>query len=244
MRLNENGQQSFGEAKDYTIQGKKVGRGDIQKLAGALLEVDAAKGVFYSATDYTSPAKKYAKGAEEFLNKPIDLLHIRPSVQTDEEGRVRKIVLTLHMSLPDYANSSFSPIWSPSAQSYLSNWLESQGKESTEIVIAIDTLFDAQSQPIITVAELTSQGFGGDYEMAHGCFVLANHYLKFEGMLLGLLGLEYRIQFLCETRVIEIESSGTPRILIKAEDGTINQLITDDQIKKISFDESGNVTQL
>lgn len=242
--MSKDGQCSFGEAKDYTVRDKKVGRGDLQKLAGALLEVDAERGVFYSATNYTSPAKKYAQGAEQFLGKPIDLLHVRPSVQTDEEGRVRKIVLNMHLSLPDLANSTFSPVWSPSAQSLLSAWLTAQGKESAEMNLAIDTLFDANSRPCLTIAELTAQGYGDSSEIAQGCFVLAEHYLKFEGMLLELRGLEYRVPFLSETRVIEIESSGTPRILVKAEDGSIDKLITDEQLKNVSFDGNGEVIHL
>jgi hypothetical protein len=237
--LKEKGQQAFGEAKDYTTQDKKVGRGDIQKLAGALLEVGAEKGLFYSATDYTSPAKKYAKGAEQFLNKPIDLMHIRPSVQTDEDGRVRKIVLSVHLSIPDYANSSFSPRWTASAHGQLLAWLDAQGKESAESGIVVETLFDAKGHPKLTIAELTSLGFDNTADLSLGCFVLPNHYLKFDGMLLELLGLEYRVPFLTETRVIEIESSGEPRILVRAEDGAIDKLITDEQLKKIFFDDDG-----
>lgn len=242
--LNHNGQRTFGEVKDYTIQDKKVGRGDLQKLAGALLEVGAESGMFYSATDYTSPAKKYAIGAEQFLDKPIDLMHIRPSVQQDEEGRIRKIILNMHVKIPDYGNSSFNPIWAPSAISLLSAWLGAQGKPSAEIAVATDTFFDEKAQPILTVAELTSQGFGNATEIAHGCFVLPKHYLKLNGMLLEILGIEYLVPYLTETRTIEIERSGTPRILVRAENGTINKLITDEQLKKLTFAANGDVIHL
>lgn len=63
-------------------------------------------------------------------------------------------------------------------------------------------------------------------------------------MLLELLGLEYRVPFLTETRVIEIESSGEPRILVRAEDGAIDKLITDEQLKKIVFDDDGEAIHL
>lgn len=242
--LYQNGQHAFGEAKDYTVQDKKVGRGDLQKLAGALLEVGVGKGVFYSATDYTSPAKKYAMGAEQFLDKPIELMHIRPSVQQDEEGRVRKIIFNMHITVPDYGHSSFNPIWSSSAANLLSGWLHTQGKDSAEMVVGVDTLLDVEGHPVLAISELTSQGFGNTSEIAHGCFVLPKHYLKFDGMLLELLGLEYRVPFLTETRIIEIERSGTPRILVKAEDGTIDKLITDEQLKKLTFGENGDVIHL
>ncbi|WP_396126071.1 restriction endonuclease [Cytobacillus firmus] len=51
----------MGEAKDYTVQGNKVGRPDIQKLGGAFGDLkDIKEGLFFSATDYTKPAIKYA----------------------------------------------------------------------------------------------------------------------------------------------------------------------------------------
>ena len=79
------------EVKDYTIDKRKVGRSDLQKLQGALTDLDFEKGVFVSATDYTKPAKKYSDGAEiNPLQKEIDLFHIRPSTELDEKGRVKK----------------------------------------------------------------------------------------------------------------------------------------------------------
>ena len=42
------------EAKDYSIEGKKVGRGDIQKQAGALNDLPIKQGIFASAIDYTA----------------------------------------------------------------------------------------------------------------------------------------------------------------------------------------------
>jgi hypothetical protein len=105
-------------------------------------------------------------GAAQFLEKPIDLMHLRPSVQKDEEGRVRKIIFSMHITVPDYGNSSFSPIWSPSAANLLSGWLHSQGKDSAEMAVGLDTLFDAEGCPLLTIAELTSQGFGNTSDMS------------------------------------------------------------------------------
>src|SRR6188474_416562 len=68
------------EAKDYTINNRKVGRGDLQKMQGALTDLDFERGVFASATDYTNPAKKYSRGTDiNPIQKGIDLYHIRPS---------------------------------------------------------------------------------------------------------------------------------------------------------------------
>lgn len=150
----------------------------------------------------------------------------------------------MHCTVPDYCHSSFDPIWSASAASLLSGWLNAKGKDSAEMAIAIDTLFDEEGRPIFTISELALRGFGNGSGIAHGCFVLPKHYLKFDGMLLELLGLEYRVPYLTETRTVEIVSSGNPRILVRAEDGTMDKLITDEQLKKLKFGENGDVIQL
>lgn len=69
------------EAKYYSILGEKVGRDDIQKLNGALVDLDAFhRGVFVSATDYTKPAIEYAMASEKMPHgKPIDLYQVRNS---------------------------------------------------------------------------------------------------------------------------------------------------------------------
>lgn len=90
--LDDGENQKMIEAKDYTVQGKKVGRADLQKLEGALTDLDIAEGYFVSATDYTNRAKPYADST--IVNPKqnlIELYHIRPSNIDDEQGRVKTI---------------------------------------------------------------------------------------------------------------------------------------------------------
>jgi Restriction endonuclease len=139
----ESGQQSFGEAKDYTVQNKKVGRGDLQKPAGALGDVAVEKGAMYSATDYTKPAKQYAEGAKQIINKEISLYHLRPSIEKDLEGRIRTVVINIHMEWPDHANSIFDAIWTPVAKTLLMGML---GIDSPPVSLPVDVLYDGQGQ--------------------------------------------------------------------------------------------------
>jgi len=69
--LEEQGHKKMGEAKDYTIKNAKVGRGNLQKMVGALIELDVNGGMFFSATEYTAPVKRYAQAAQSMINKPI-----------------------------------------------------------------------------------------------------------------------------------------------------------------------------
>lgn len=237
----QNGSQVFGEAKDYTVQGKKVGRGDLQKLAGAMLEVEAEKAYFYSATDYTKPAKQYAQGSADFLKKQIELLHIRQSVEEDERGRIRKVVINMSVSLPDQKNSKFTPVWADSTKVTLRAWMENKDPKHSRGVL-VDILRDAQGMPKLTIFELTSQGYGGGPDTARACFLLRDHYVSFDGMLLEIIGLEYEIPYVTRMDQIEIDVSGSPQILVRSESGEVNKLITLEQLRRISFGSDGSVT--
>ncbi|WP_455923613.1 restriction endonuclease [Pseudomonas putida] len=86
---------SMGEAKDYSSGGKKVGRDDLQKMAGALCDLDYIEnGVFWSATSYTKPARLYAKAALKTIGKSVTLMGLRPSTLEDESGFVRTVTVT------------------------------------------------------------------------------------------------------------------------------------------------------
>lgn len=92
------------EAKDYSIEGKKVGRGDIQKQAGALNDLPIKQGIFASATDYTAPAKKYANSTHiNPSQKPINLLHIRPSTELDRTNNPSRSDRKLDDVIPLFA---------------------------------------------------------------------------------------------------------------------------------------------
>ena len=80
----------FGEAKDYTARGNsggKVGRNDLQKLGGALPDVGADSGVFFSATDYTREARRYAHAAQDIVGQAIEQRHDRRSAIDGMPGR-------------------------------------------------------------------------------------------------------------------------------------------------------------
>ena len=78
------------ESKDYTLDDKKVGRPDLQKLQGALTDLPQIKeGIFTSATNYSKDAIKYAEGTEiNDLQKKITTVDVRPSTVDDEKGRI------------------------------------------------------------------------------------------------------------------------------------------------------------
>lgn len=69
VMVNRGEVSQFGEAKDYTERNAKVGRPDLQKLGGALPDLPVDGAIFYSATDFTTPAKAYAQNSEAITGR-------------------------------------------------------------------------------------------------------------------------------------------------------------------------------
>jgi hypothetical protein len=108
--------------------------------------------------------------------------------------------------------------------------------------IPIDRLVDADGQLILTIEQLTSQGLGETVsDEAFGCFWLPEHYVAMEKNLIQLHGIEYRVPFLDQTEHIEIVAQGEPKILMRSDDGTVNKIFTDEQLRTMEFDEDGIV---
>ena len=86
--------------------------------------------------------------------------------------------------------------------------------------------FTRNNQPIQTTI---------DDEYGQGCWLLHGKYIRIEDELYGLKGIEYNIPFSKATSTFTIESDGTPKVLIKSEDGKIDKLLTDEELRKITF---------
>lgn len=238
----ESGQPVLGEAKDYTERGDsggKVGRPDLQKLAGALPDVGADQGVFYSATDFSREARKYAAAAQQIVGARIDLMHVRPSVAQDEQGRINKIVLNMHITVPDYSNAQWEPVITEAGKAALVATNQKDG----EYNLLVDTFYDQAGATLVTIQTLTSQGFSdADSDgVSRGEFALPSHYLNIFGASIEVSALRYAVPMLMSVESIEIVAEGTPMILVKDENGKINKLITDKQLQGLEFDENGNI---
>jgi len=224
------------EAKDYTIDERKVGRSDLQKLQGALTDLDFEKGIFASATDYTKPAKKYADGAEINPNqKEIELYHIRPSTELDEKGRVKKFVINITMIVPDFNNGQFQYAWTKEAR----DKFEKNGFIGKEITMVLDRFYKENGDIDCFLMDFTHDNqpirVNMDDEFGIGCWLLHGKYIDVEGQLYGVKGIEYKIPYTRSTTTFTVEGDGKPKVLIKSDDGKINKLLTDEELRKITF---------
>lgn len=232
--------QRMVEAKDYTIYNKKVGRGDLQKLQGALTDLNVSNGLFASATDFTKPATKYADSASNNPNqKPIELFHIRPSTEADEKGRIKKITFEISAHVPEYDKGKYQPILTKAG----AEKAVGDGLADKTVSMSIDRFYDKNGNTLTTIHDLTKYHSPGttwekDF-ISKGCWII-DGYMDFDGTMYELKGLYYEIPFSVSIDHMVVEGGGTPKVYIKSQSGTIDKLVSDEELKKIRF-ENGKV---
>lgn len=238
--LMNDGNKIMGEAKDYTDRDSKVGRPDLQKLGGALGDLDVKAGAFFSATDYTKPAKDYAAASSEITGKEIELYHLRPSTKSDEKGRIKEILIQMHVLLPQYETGVFLPNCAEKGRRKLKE-MKDRNIILEGTPIKIEVIYDKNGSPLTSIRELTSKSLGVDFKdkEAIGAFSIPGGHLKIHDELIEIDSISYRIPFSETIEEIVISANGEAKLLIKGENGNIDKLITDGDLKKVKFKEDG-----
>jgi len=226
------------EAKDYTLRGKKVGSPDVEKQEGGLIELPFIKGIFASATDYTRDAKRYAEGTIENPHaKEIELYHIRPSTLQDEKGRVKVVILDFCLVLLDFSKALFNPSFTKDGLNNLMK-IFPNGKRA----IKIDTLYNCDGSIFISIYDwtktLNSNLLKTSEEKISGKVDFLGKYINVNDNLIGITGVSYEIPIQKIVERMEIKRDGNACLYVKNEDGTVDTLLTDVQMKNIYFDES------
>lgn len=248
LATSENGSQRMIEAKDYTIRNESVGRGDLQKLQGALTDLNVEGGVFASATDYTKDAKEYAEGSHINPRQvPIELYHIRPSVAEDEDGRIKEILCTINARSLNFTPSCISPIFSEASKDVF----DEENLLGKPIRLTLDRIYDSNGSTKFTIMEyslkLNKLVDIEDHTQTRitGVEQMDNVFIKLEtGRLCPISGLEYDIDIEDISYSFAINQEGNPVILVKSHDGSIDTLLTDEQLKKCHFDKNGHMNML
>lgn len=229
------------ESKDYSKLNHKVGRPDLSKLAGALNELPIESGLVVSATDFTRHAKKYAQGTRLNPNaKPIDLLHVRVSTEEDEKNRIRSIEIELMIEYPDFANAKWIPVFSKQANEQLKKIFPI----GTQFNEHIDTFYRADGEILITMYDLTKKlsGSAAVDGLASGEWGSGeNIFIKIRESLIPIEYLKYEFRFLLFEHKMTIGPDGKAVLLVRSEDGKIDKILTDSDLKKLSLNEDGSI---
>lgn len=239
--LVEASKKTFVEAKDYTDRDEKVGRPDVTKLAGALIDLPIQGGAVASATGFTRPAKKYADASK--INpdsKPIDLYNIRPSVKEDEEGRIKTISITIHFLVKQFEKMQWEPIFTKDGF----KMLQGLYKENERIQEPTYAYYRADGSVLIFVKELTAsiQIGDNDHDVVAGEWKAQEPaFMKLKNHLVPIECVKYSIPVGRHTHQVVVEADGRACLLVESEDGEVNKLLTDVDLKKTTFDEDGHV---
>lgn len=230
-----------GEAKDYTERDSKVGRPDLQKLGGALPDIAVDSGKFFSATGYTKPARQYASASDQIVGKKIELYDLREVVEKDLEGRIKKIICKMHFIVPAYERSSFNPVWTSEGMKQLRQLVDT-GELGNELQLHIENIVSADGTVLASIPELTSRGFGGDATAKNvsGSWQFTGGHISVDGHLIPIAEIKYDVAFDEDIRELVIEADGKATLILKSEDGSVDKVLQDVDLKRVTFDENGN----
>lgn len=240
--LIKEGGKTFVESKDYSEKSKPVGRPDVSKLAGALSDLDVQSGAVASATSFTKPAKDYAKSSQGMiLGKSIDLFHIRPSTIEDEKGRIKTIIVNLTFSFAAFERAK----WQPSLTIEAQKKLQLKYPVGTSMPLHLDKFYNSSGDVVETVRDLSERlnGLGGGDQPLIGSFGEGmNLFIKVEETLYGLIKLDYEIPFDKIEQTLKIQQEGNAALLVKKEDGSLDKILTDLDLKRVIFETDGKIT--
>jgi hypothetical protein len=236
----------FGEAKDYSVREEKVGRDDLQKLGGALGDTEVRGGVVFSATGYTAPARKYAGASEEINRKTMDLYTLRPAVQKDTEGRITSVTVEATAVVPTLDQARFEPVFSSHGGRELQRLAEGGRLALGDRTSAIDRVLDANGSTLMTLEDMR---IGWDPAVrdaartpdrtAYASLRTPGGHIELGGRLFEILGLTYRIPVSTYLEKFTLTSHGAITLVIKDERGNLDKTITDEDLSRVGFTESG-----
>jgi len=244
------GSTTFGEAKDYSERGAKVGRPDLQKLGGALpdlAEVDG--GEFWSVTGFTGPAIKYANAAKEIAGKPIELRALNFEAIKNGAGIVMTVIINATLVIPELQRARWSVTFTEEGEKKLKKSIP-PGEDRLDFKQGLEEFFDAKGQVMISLFDLTSKGYVAPEVdgVARGSFSLPDAYIKVNEDLVGITELKYEIPFRTEIKQIIIgddpkQPPSNYLMSIETHEGDLLKKISEQELKKYSIDAGGKVTK-
>ena len=194
------------EAKDYTLRNEKVGRPDVQKQEGGLIDLPFDGGVFASATGYTRNAVKYAEGTYKMPNgKPIDLYDIRPSTEEDEEGRVKTIVINIIAISLSFESGKFEPVFTKdSTEKLLKRFPDGRAH------IKLDKIFNSDKSVFLTISNWTKRinneaMFEDENDLLEGEQLFPNKCILVDDNYYEILKIKYSIPIVRLTQELRVE---------------------------------------
>ena len=224
------------EAKDHTIKNEKVKRSEVQNQEGGLIDLPFSEGIFASATGYTRNAKKYANGT--IINpiaKKIKLYNIKPTIILDEKGRPTVIFEVIITAL-NFRAAKISPLFTKEGYANMGKLFP-----TGQVSLKIDAIYNYDGSVFLTMWDWTGN-LSNEYTLYDGKEEISgdaefeDKYLKINEHLIKIRGISYVVPIEKSTERFEIKQEGKACLYVKSEDGTVDTLLTDVQMKSVVFD--------
>lgn len=238
----------FGEAKDYSRQNTPVGRPDLTALGGKLNDLPIKGAIFFSATGYTGPAKDYAAASNDIVGKQITLINAKIAVEQDEQGRLKEIRVRFHLPRLIADRAKFEPIFTEVGLEQLMEiairkWSNpEQQSASLEVQIPVDALFDASGTQIVSVWTVLFDHPPQEYgERHYATILISGLFIRVENELVGIRGVTADIPVLTLKKTLVLTARGRARLLVQDEQGDIDRLVTDLDLRRVTFRDDGRI---
>lgn len=157
------------------------------------------------------------------------------ATEADEKGGITRINLKMVMHVAEYEQGDFSLLFTDEAVDKLAQ-LEPGGVTLTS---EIQTFYDASGNitaTLDTLGDLVSAAAIGDDDFtASGTWDLAGQYLKYNGQLYGVLGVEYNVPVRAVKYRIVIESDGMAKLFVTSASGEMDKLIKEVDLRRAAF---------
>lgn len=233
----------FIECKDYTERNKPTQRADVQKLAGALNNLDINAGILVSATGFTKPAIQYSESTKLNPNtKEIELFLIRPSTEKDTKGVMLSLCVSLNIETIDHENSKVIPIMDiKKVQEVLKRNGYKVGNQCNVIANRLlksdGTLYKYISEIVNdkTINPSVNGISRGEFYFEEDVFTR----LYGELIQVNKLIYEVRHKVTCIPEFVKIEDKAV--LVVKSQDGGIDRIITEKQLKSVIFNSDGTI---
>ena len=163
-------------------------------------------------------------------------------MEQDEHGYVKRIRLNIHILTPNYSCATFQPVWTEEGNKKLQTLIQEGKLAEGSKIQQLEVIFDSEGNPLITIAELTRKGLAQEVEeVATASFWTPGGYISVINNLIGIHGITYRIPFSRLTKEVVLTIEGEAKLVVRDEAGNIDQLITDQDLKRVEFTETGEV---
>jgi Restriction endonuclease len=245
--VQKDGKERFGEAKDHTVQKTKVGRAELLELAAKLNDLSVEGAMFFSATDYTKPAKNYAAASKQIIGKEIHLFQVRLSVEKDEAGRLTAIYLTLHFPRLVFDDAKLGPVFTEEGHKKLAQLAENKRLNAEQQFVPLgdvilDKLFDDCGNQIATAEEVLLDHPAQEYGERYFATILTpGAYVRVSNELVGIRGITHDIPVLDFTKKMIITVNGRAKVFHRDEKTGAEWLLTDLDLKRVTLEEGGRV---